>query len=248
MRGSLSRLLPVVVALSCVISVAGCASSTPKAAQPASSVSPADLKGVWLGTWNNQHLSGSMRLTVHEQNGSRITGEQFLSGAASVGQYSGAFTGQVEGNKLTTTMVTDPTKGGEYVVSGDEMSGSGRSSGGVAHLKRQRLSASGLGQAPTAAAGASSVWLGTWRNAGLVGPLRMTLQRDGSKVSGEVFASGATGAGAFNGAFTGEMVGNQLKYTMMSDPTRGADFTMTGDRMSGVGRTTGAIMELERQK
>ena len=63
-------------------------------------------------------------------------------------------------------------------------------------------------------------------------PATLRLEQTGSTVAGRVEQ-----AGTFAGSLQGSIIGNRLRYQAVDGPW-GADFTVTGDVMSGYGLLT----------
>ena len=90
----------------------------------------------------------------------------------------------------------------------------------------------------------TGTWAGTWSRGSLSGSSTLRLSQTGSKVLGDVAVLGVSD---FIGPLEGSVAGNQFSYRLLSG-RGGADFTVTGDEMSGYGSSTGIRLQYQRQK
>jgi hypothetical protein len=106
--------------------LAGCAGQ----ATPRSSGPPADVAGIWHGTYYNPSgliTSSTIRLVL-EQTGNKVTGRA---------EPGGDLEGSVDGNSFSYRY-TSLRGGGDLTVNGDEMKGFGSATGVQLAFKRQR--------------------------------------------------------------------------------------------------------------
>ena len=114
------------VVIAAILLIVGCATERERRAG-----TPIDVTGVWTGVTVAPNGAYPISLTLH-QVGEAVTGTMIVGGSA---PWNGPIEGTVSGNDFTYRMRSGA--GGDVVVNGDAMTGTGRSGGRLA-LRRQR--------------------------------------------------------------------------------------------------------------